>query len=408
MLTPDELAKLQEHLVPLYHQLEDFILEDIARRIKKTGKVTDTAKWQAEMAQENGISFKKIEEEVARITDIAIEEVEKLFNEASLMSLKDELALYEEVGLTPLKLENSPLLREYLQAAIAQTQGELRNITASMGFADIVGGKIVYKPIAKTYHDTLDLAQFQVSSGVVDYNTAIRQAVKKLSDSGLRYVDYKSGWSNRVDVAVRRATLTGLNQMANKLTEANMEHLDIRYVETTAHAGARPEHQNWQGQVFTYKGVDARYPDFVESTGYGRGDGICGWNCRHSFHPFIPGVSTPAYSEEDLKRIKDQDERIVEYNGKSYNLYQATQKQRQIETTIRKTKRELLCYNAAELKDEFTKVSIKLQRQKEYYRRFSHAAKLKTQNERHQVYRFDKSVAQKAVQAAKKRSDAHV
>ena len=163
MLTPEQLAKLQEYLVPIYQRLEDFILEDIARRLKKAGQVTDTAKWQVEMAQYIGISLNRIEKEVARINNIAFEEVEKLFNDAALTSLSGELELYERAGLTPLTLENSPLLREYIQAAIAQTQGKLRNLTASMGFADIVGGKIMYKPIAKVYHDVLDLAQFQVS-----------------------------------------------------------------------------------------------------------------------------------------------------------------------------------------------------------------------------------------------------
>ncbi len=498
MLTPDELAKLQEHLVPLYQELEDFIIEDIARRLKKTGQVTDMAKWQIEMANDiaismkkieeevariNGIaieeveklflkktgqvtdmakwqiemandiaiSMKKIEEEVARINGIAIEEVEKLFNEAALTSLDREISLYEKAGMSPLTLDNSPLMKQYLEAAIKQTEGELRNITGSLGFAQTVGGKITYQPIAKVYHNALDLAQFQISSGVLDYNTAVKRAVKSLCDSGVRFVDYESGWSNRVDVAVRRATVTGGNQMATKMTEANIEHLGISYVETTAHAGARPDHQNWQGQVFCYKGKDMRYPDFVETTRYGHGDGICGWNCRHTFHPFIPNVSARAYSDADLERIKELDEKIIEYNDKSYNLYQATQKQRQIETAIRKTKRELIAYNASELKDEFSKASIKLQRQKQYYKNFSKAADLplqairKTkreliaynaselkdefskasiklqrqkqyyknfskaadlplQNERHQVLDFNRSVAQKAIHAAKRGS----
>ena len=145
-----------------------------------------------------------------------------------------------------------------------------------------------------------------------------------------------------------------------------------------------------------------RYPDFVETTRYGHGDGICGWNCRHTFHPFIPNVSVRAYSDADLERIKELDEKIIEYNGKSYNLYQATQKQRQIETAIRKTKRELIGYNASELKDEFSKASIKLQRQKQYYKDFSKAADLPLQNERHQVLDFNRSIAQKAVHAAKR------
>ena len=388
MLTPDELAKLQEHLVPLYQELEDFIIEDIARRLKKTGQVTDMAKWQIEMANDIAISMKKIEEEVARINEIAIEEVERLFNEAALTSLDREVSLYEKAGMSPLTLDNSPLMKQYLEAAIKQTQGELRNITGSMGFATTVGGKITYQPIAKVYHNALDLAQFQISSGVLDYNTAIKQAVKSLCD--------------RVDVAVRRATVTGGNQMATKMTEANIEHLGIDYVETTAHAGARPDHQDWQGQVFCYKGKDMKYPDFVETTRYGHGDGICGWNCRHTFHPFIPNVSVRAYSDADLERIKELDEKIIEYNGKSYNLYQATQKQRQIETAIRKTKRELIGYNASELKDEFSKASIKLQRQKQYYKDFSKAADLPLQNERHQVLDFNRSIAQKAVHAAKR------
>ena len=100
MLTPDELAKLQEHLVPLYQELEDFIIEDIARRLKKTGQVTDMAKWQIEMANDIAISMKKIEEEVARINGIAIEEVEKLFNEAALTSLNREVSLYEKAGMS--------------------------------------------------------------------------------------------------------------------------------------------------------------------------------------------------------------------------------------------------------------------------------------------------------------------
>lgn len=405
MLTPEELAKLQEHLVPIYQQLEDFILEDIAKRLKKTGQVTDTAKWQVEMSRDIGVSLKKIEEEVTRINEMAQNEVAKLFKDAAIKSLKEEDTLYSEAGLTPLKLESSPLLNKYLEVAVKQTQGELVNITQSMGFATTVGGKIIYKPIAKVYHDALDLAQFQISSGVLDYNTAIKKAIKSLADSGLRYVDYKSGWSNRVDVAVRRATVTGANQMANKMTEANMDQLDIRYVETSAHAGARPDHQNWQGQVFCYQGKDMNYPDFVESTGYGTGDGICGWNCRHSFHPFIVNVSTRSYSDKDLERIKKLDEKIIEYNGKQFTLYQATQRQRKIETAMRKTKRELIGYNASGLKEEFTTASIKLQRQKEAYREFSKITGLPLQNERHQVYKFGKSVAQKSVHAAKRGSE---
>lgn len=398
-LTPKQLQNIPENIVKLYRDLEEFIIDDIARRISKAGEVTSTAKWQLERAKD--LSMDNIEKEIERVLGLANEELENTFKQSALTSVQAESKIYKEAINKEIKIKGNTLLEKVLEAAIKQTKGELKNISQSLGFAQIINGKIVYKDIAKFYQDSVDLALMQVNSGVLNSNEAIKQAVKKLADSGLRTVDYENGWSNRVDVAVRRAVVTGSNQMCHKMTELTMKELECEFVETTAHAGARTgkglsgpaDHASWQGQVFCYKGKSDKYPDFVSSTGYGTGEGLAGYNCRHSFSPFFPGISKRAYSEEHLNNI---DPEPFEYDGKTYTYYEALQRQRKLETSIRQKKRELITYNAAGLKDDFNNSSILLNRLKSEYKSFSNAGDLTVRNDLMQVYKYGQSIAQKA------------
>ena len=398
-LTPKQLQNIPENIVKLYRDLEEFIIDDIARRISKAGEVTSTAKWQLERAKD--LSMDNIEKEIERVLGLANEELENTFKQSALTSVQAESKIYKEAINKEIKIKGNTLLEKVLEAAIKQTKGELKNISQSLGFAQIINGKIVYKDIAKFYQDSVDLALMQVNSGVLNSNEAIKQAVKKLADSGLRTIDYENGWSNRVDVAVRRAVVTGSNQMCHKMTELTMDELGAEFVETTAHAGARTgkglsgpaDHASWQGQVFCYKGKSDKYPDFVSSTGYGTGEGLAGYNCRHSFSPFFPGISKRAYSEEHLNNI---DPEPFEYDGKTYTYYEALQRQRKLETSIRQKKRELITYNAAGLKDDFNNSSILLNRLKSEYKSFSNAGDLTVRNDLMQVYKYGQSIAQKA------------
>lgn len=390
-LTPYQLQNIPESIVKLYRDLEEFIIDDIARRIANTGQLTETAKWQLERAKD--LSMENIEKEIQKTLELANKEVEETLKQSALTSVKAENKIYEEAVKKQIKIKGNSNLEKLLEAAIKQTKGELKNISQSLGFAKIVNGKIVYRDIAKFYQEAVDLALMQVNSGVLDSNSAIRQAIKKLADSGLRTIDYENGWSNRVDVAVRRAVVTGSNQMCHKMTELTMDELGAEFVETTAHAGARPDHQEWQGQVFCYKGKSDKYPDFVEKTRYGYGDGLGGYNCRHSFYPFFPGISKRAYSKEHLNNIDPKD---FEYDGKTYTYYEALQHQRKLETNIRQKKRELIGYNAAGLKDDFNNSSILLNRLKSEYKSFSNAGDLAVRNDLMQVYKYGQSIAQKS------------
>lgn len=401
-LTPEQLEKVPDNIVKLYEELETFIIQDISRRIAKVGQISDTAQWQYIRAQEFGMAEETLKKKIAATLNLTLAEVDKLFEDSATKSINSDNVLFEQAKLTAMHIESSPELKAYLIAAIKQTKSELSNMCQSLGFVKFNGSKIINKSLTAYYREVLDLANMQVTSGILDYNKAIRNAVKNLSKSGVRVISYESGWNNRADVAVRRAVLTGVNQMSIKMTDHNMNTLipkDEQYVEVSAHMGARPSHQTWQGRVYKVEGSTSGYPNLYEVTGLGTGDGLCGWGCRHSYFPFIPSISTRTYTDEKLNNI---DPKPFEYKGKMYTYYQATQRQREIERAIRQTKREIIGYQAAGLDTDFKNSSILLQRQKEEYKTFSNAAGIRIKLDRQQILGFNKSISQKSRYARSK------
>ena len=399
-LTPEQLAEASARLDGLTQKLEKTVLDDICRRIAKAGAVTDSAEWQMLRLKEMGYANDVIEQAVSEYTKKSAAEVQQLFHEAAQVSDVFYSEMYTQSGKPFVPVEDNPYMQQLISSVVEQTQNELVNLTRSMGFAvRQPDGSTTFKPAAKAYQSALDLAQMQVATGTFDYTTAIRNSVKSLTDGGLQFVDYASGHRNRADVAARRAILTGLSQMTGKVAERNAEELETDIVEVTAHAGARPDHAEWQGRRYSLSGKSKEYPSLEEATGYGTGDGLKGWNCRHDFYPVIPGISPPAYTEEQLANI---DPPPIEYNGKTLTYYECTQKQRAMETAMRKTKREIIAAKASGDDDMFTAKSIRLRRQKEEYAKFSDKAGLLTQNERTQVYGFDKSISAKAAWAVRK------
>lgn len=394
MLTPYYLLDAPERVVSLFSELEETVIHDIASRIAKTGRVTDTAAWQAQRIHDVGTALSTIEAEVARTLERSEAEIAELFSDATMESLRADDKVYRAAGLNPSSPSQSQYIKDYIAAMAKQTQGEMINFTRSMGFKTATG----FSPLSQYYQHALDFSHLKVMSGTYDYQTAIRQAVKELADSGIYFIDYESGRIARADVAVRRAVLTGVSKTAGEMAVMRADELGITTMEITAHAGARPSHAEWQGQIVDRSGRDKRFLT-LDDIGYGTGDGFKGWNCRHDWAPFVPGVSVRTYTDKQLKNI---DPPPIEYNGKKYTHYEATQRQRRLETAMRKTKRELIAYDGAGLKDDFTAKSVLLRRQREEYVNFSNAAGLRQQTERAGVLGYGRSVSQKAVWAAKK------
>ncbi len=380
MLLPDYLDKLPESLVTLFQQAEEDILEDMARRILKTGKLTDSAQWQVWRLEQLGEEKEFIRYHLQRLTGKTQGEINALFQEAGAQALYYDDLIYKAFGLTPGKINDTPALLNLLNSGAMQTNRTFQNLTATTA-----------NTATQQFERALDRAWIQISSGGFDYKTAIQRAIKDLARSGIQSIVYPSGHTDSLDVAVRRAVLTGVNQTAAKLSEARAEEMGCDLVETTAHPGARPSHALWQGQIFSRSGKHPKYPDFVSSTGYGTGPGLCGWNCRHSFFPFFEGLSESAYPRS---KLREYEEKTVTYNGKTLSYYDATQQQRYIERQIRRWKREYLMMDAAGL--DTTQASVKLAQWRAAEKDFCKQTEIDRDGFRSQVNNFGRSQAQKA------------
>lgn len=186
-----------------------------------------------------------------------------LFDDAMLEAVKYDNPIYEAAGMEPPDSE-SEQLDNFIKASRRRTGEELHNLTQSMGFAKRVGDRLIFQPIAQYYQNTLDFALMQAQSGELDVVSAIRKAVAEMAGGGLRVVDYASGHTNRMDVAVRRAVLSGIKDTARETSRMRGEEMGVTIWEISAHSGARPTHQKWQGKRFDTTGT--YYPTEQELT----------------------------------------------------------------------------------------------------------------------------------------------
>nr|DAY10132.1 MAG TPA: minor capsid protein [Caudoviricetes sp.] len=329
MLPPEVLDTLPDAFVALWREVEDSILRDAARRIGKMDALTETANWQLWRYQQTEAVRNNVVKLLARYSGKSERTIRSLLKEAATEAMEREDAIYYHYGLEPTPFEESAALNNLLDAGARQTNGTWQNLTATT--ANTVTG---------AFERTLDAAWGKVSTGAFDYKTAVKQAVDSLADD-LPAVTYPSGHTDTLEVAARRAVLTGVNQTAGKLQLARMDEMGAEFVETSAHGGARPSHAEWQGRRFHRGGpVDyngRHYPDFEETTGYGTGAGLCGWNCRHSFWPCYPDLGAPpTWTEESLRKLNARD---IEYNGKKYTAYEISQMQRARERNVRRCKK---------------------------------------------------------------------
>lgn len=362
--------------------MEDEVIADIARRVQKTGRYTETAELMAKSMVEQGYSADKIQADVMKfmradkelqmaiaentkahkqeIQDIINETVkkakadgDKLVAEAGNMAWNNDLSMWQEQGVD-LKKPNT--MSQLIASFQAQTARELRNLTRSTGFRNTLLGTT---GVMNAYQREMDLALLKVASGTFSYDVAVNECVHRLAQSGLRTIDYASGKTYQIDTAVRMSVRTGMSQLAGKIMEENLKSTGQDLVITSQHIGSRPEHVPWQNKVFSYSGKSKKYPDFVSGTGYGSAAGLKGVNCTHDFYPFFEGSSViPDDIEEPAP---------VTVNGKKYTYYQATQKQRQMERSIRATKREIEAQKAIGGNTDDLLASLRRQRG-EYYK----------------------------------------
>lgn len=389
MLPPSYLDAMPDAFVQLAQQVEDEILQDVARRIGKMGTLTETADWQLWRYQQTEAVRENVVKLLAKYSGKSEATIRRLLKEAATEAMEREDAIYYHYNLEPTPFEESAALNNLLDAGARQTCGTWRNLTATT--ANTVSG---------AFERTLDVAWGKVATGAFDYKTAVKQAVDSLADE-MPEITYPSGHTDSLEVAARRAVLTGVNQTAGKLQEARMDEMNVEFVETSAHGGARPSHAEWQGRRFHRGGavdyLGKHYPDFEQATGYGTGAGLCGWNCRHTFFAVFPELGDPpTWTEESLQELNA---RNIEYNGKLYTQYEVNQMQRARERNVRKWKKRYLAESAAG--SDTTDSAVRLKAARQSLSEFAKATGGRVDSARTSVHGFGRSASSKAAWAVR-------
>lgn len=329
MLSPRYLDGLSDEIVEIYAQLEADILQDMARRIARLGKITDATRWQAQLLAEAGALKKTVQRLIKKYDPAVQKEITALYNDAMIKNARADNRIFTEA----LGHGVSDINAQLMLASIQKTHSDLSRLTITTAYTT-----------EQQFVQQANAAYMQVTTGAFDYDSAMINACDNLARDGITGVQYRNGRPVRltIEAAVRMNILTGVNQTASAMTMNNCDVLGCDLVETTAHIGARPTHQDWQGQVFSLSGRNKKYRPFSVCH-LGEVDGICGINCKHSYYPYFEELGRH-YTQDDLD---DMAKETVKYKGKTYTRYDAEQKLRGIERNIRRYKRQALTQEAA-------------------------------------------------------------
>lgn len=375
MLTPEQIVALRDKAEQITEPITEFLLKEIARRISEAGQLTSTASYQIWQAQQLGLSQKEIKKRLKHLLAVSNSEIKNLMRQSAEVGYNFDIRNLPHAEAVPFA-ENT-VLQQIVSAAVALAQEDFSNLVQTMGMIDPYGNAL---PLQDAYHSCTDFAFKQVITGATDYNTAIRQATKNLTNQGLLVIDYESGYMTTLEAAVRRNIMGGLGLMQEKISQQNHDDFGCNGWEISAHANSAPDHEPIQGKQYS----DVEYSSLNHSLVRRIGT----LNCGHAAFPIIMGVDEPQYTAEELEKMRQDNKNGVTVYGKHYTGYEATQMQRKIERAMRRQKRRILTAKATGDTDSLSIAQTRLQRLRQEYVHFSKAAGLRTQNERAQVAGF--------------------
>lgn len=409
-ITPDYLQHVPDELITLYMDLETFIIQKICESLVINEEPNATALELIRQLQRRGMPLTEINARIKKTLGISQKKLMAALENAAARNNAYYGTAFDALGIVQEAADLDAMAAE-VDAIIRQTQNVMRNITQSLGFGMRgMDGAIVLSDIQRTYQIILDKAELRVLSGADSYGVAIRDGIREMANSGLigEWVEYRDEEGevyhrNRVDVAVRRAVMTGVTQISGRYTEAAAEQMQTSYFEVTAHKGARDKdgpagwenHKKWQGKVYSIRSGDI-YPSIYTVCGLGDVTGLEGANCRHRRFPFIEGFSERTYTDEQLKHI---DNPPFTFKGHKYSAYEATQEQRRTETALRRVKRRLIAEKAAGDEDAYLADAVRYQALNQHYQEFTKAAGLPSQIERSFIPEFGPREAREAAKA---------
>lgn len=389
MLTPEQIAYLRDRAGHITDPVNKFLIEDIARRVSEAGQFTSSAAYQAWRALNLGMSQKEIKKQLKKLLKKSSSEIKQLLTQSADVGYDFDILKRPYAQAVP--FEENATVQQIVSAAVDMAKEDFTNITQTLGFVTQDGQ---VSELTEAYNKACDFAFEQVATGAADYNTAIREATENLAAKGVRTIDYESGVHTSLEAAVRRNIMGGLGLMQERISRQNHDDFGCDGWEISAHANSAPDHEPIQGRQYSDADYEALNNSLVRRIGT--------LNCGHSAFPIILGVDEPQYTEEELRKLREENEKGVTVDGKHYTGYEATQMQRRLERAIRTQKRKILVDETTGDTKKLQTDQVKLQVLCQRYKNFSEAAGLRTENERTYVAGFGRGEAVKAVEAHKK------
>lgn len=374
MLSEERMQELAEQFEERFSRVCLRILQDIGETLKKTGDLTPSQAKKLQQMFTYGADVEEMTKQLARAAGTSMEDIQKLYEQAAKEEQDWSKPFYDAKGVTQIPFAENELLQNIVKAAAAVTKGELRNMsrTTTVGIRTKNG----FQPLGSFYKKTVDEAISAVATGTMDYNSTVRQAIKDMGSSGLR-VQYESGYTRRLDSAIRQNIIDGVNYIAQETARQAGEEFGADGVELSAHSPCAPDHLPYQGKQYSLKEYDELQASLKRPIGE--------WNCRHFPYPILLGISRPANSRAELAEMERESNRKIEIDGKEYTRYECTQLQRKLETNLRYAREEKAIYQAAGQADLVREATEKIRILGNKYKEVSEKAGLPTRAERMRV-----------------------
>jgi len=400
MLNERQIELLPERIYQRLNKINTEYLESIGKVIIEIGELRPSDTHKLQQMYQYGTNGKKMAEKLAEVSAKNIEEIYEIFDIVAKDNYNYAKPFYKAKGKPFIPYEENESLKNYVKSLAKQTVDEYVNLTQHTAFAifaDKKGKSIaplfsanknkVATSLSDTYTKVIDYAVTKVQAGVTDYNSAIREVTKALADSGIRTVDYATGYSRRLDTSVRQNVLWGIKQCNQNTADFIGKDFGADGYEISYHSHPRLSHADMGGRRYaigkarTVNGV--YYPSFSEVEHL-----LEEYNCLHFKFPILLGISQPAIDEDELERLKVEDKKTFKFEGKEYTKYEASQLQRKIETEIRHQKdRAIIAKAAGDIEmQEAAQMRINLLTSK--YSQLSKESGLPTKTERMQVKGF--------------------
>ena len=402
MISEEIIDKVVERLVNRIEEGNTYVLKKIGESIKKVGTLTTTSSQQLYQLIRYGGDYDKIVKKLAEITELNVKDIYKIFDEVAKTENIYFEKFYKYRNKQFIPYEYNTTLQNQVRAIANLTADNYINISRTMAFAIRTRSGIIYTDLSKTYQDVLDKAILSISQGKTTFQDEMYSTIKELASSGIKTIDYASGRSMRLDSALRMNIKSGLRDMRYETQKIYGEEFGYDGWEVSVHPAPASDHAEMQGRQFSIEEYDKLQKTGVAKDYKGREVNmhldlksaeasrisfrpIRKYNCYHYEFPIILGVSEPEYTDKQLKKIIDDNNKKIEFDGKKYTKYECTQLQRKIELELRKAKDEQIMGRASGINENVENAQNRITQLTNKYRELLKASGLPSKLERARV-----------------------